>query len=135
MSKSWQGAEYLVAGNGYRIVLDSLDKYAERLQNLGKGSELNRSGAFGVIIQQAANKRLPMTQRTIQEIKQFLIGKQSAKSLTESIPVIISALECYEAEIKELHNSSNLDQEQKNAIQNKLQAINNAKIKIGCFVD
>ena len=100
MSGCWRGAEYLVAGDGYRIVLESLEHYAKRLRGMGDDPQLGGAGMFAMTIQQAAARRSPIASRTLKGVREFLAGTEKAASLADDVPTMVSALECYEADIR-----------------------------------
>ncbi len=128
--KVWHGAEHLACEDGYYIVLESLMHYEKKLKGLMAGSNLGSAGTFGIIIRQAASKRLPLVQATISSVQEFMTGDKTAESLAENVSTITSALECYEADLKEVHSESTQATEN-----NKLRSIRETKNKINSFED
>lgn len=137
MTGCWRGAEYLVGGDGYHIVLESLEHYAKRLHSMGNNPELGGAGMFAMVIRQAATQRLPAVRQALDGLRRFLVGGETAISLAKSLPEIISALECYEADIQRALNGSDYYKRMVGPLEpsadSKLMAIREAKSVIGRF--
>lgn len=137
MTGCWRGAEYLVGGDGYRIVLESLEHYAKRLHNMGDNPELGGAGMFAMVLRQAAAQRLPAVRQALDGLRRFLVGGETATSLARSLPAMISALECYEADIQRALNGSDYYRQLLGPLRpsadSKLAAIREAKSLIGRF--
>lgn len=136
MSGCWRGAEYLVAGDGYRIVLESLEHYTERLRSMGDDPQLGGAGMFAMTIQQAATKRLPVASRTLEGVRGFLAGTEKATTLADDVPTMVSALECYEADIRRALDGSEYHERmvgRLDAADYRMRAIGEAKSEIGRF--
>lgn len=136
MSRCWRGAEYLVAGDGYRIVLESLEYYAKRLRNMGDDPQLGGAGMFAMTIQQAAAKRFPIANRTLKGVREFLAGAEKAASLADDVPTMVSALQCYEADIRRALGGSKYHAKMVgclDAADSTMRAIDEAKSEIGRF--
>ena len=99
---AYGGVEYLVAGDGYGIVLESLTHYVKRLRALGS-DPANNAGMFGAIIRQAAIKRHPAARRVRQTVLDFLVGGSAPTA--DDMQIIKNALECYESDIRDATDS------------------------------
>ena len=99
MGQYWVGAVYLLSGDGYRTVLESLRVYGIRLRKLRSGGNVQAGGMFGSIIGQAAAKREPEVRRATENVLMFLAGMRSPSDLVPDIPVMNSALDCYRSEL------------------------------------
>ena len=98
--KVWIGSIYLKDEGGYKIVLKSLKHYRNRLQTLGNSPELKDAAAmFASVLNQQALKTIPKIDATIQKIKNSLEDNQQLSTLSEDVPFLEKALECYEADI------------------------------------
>lgn len=137
MTGCWRGAEYLVGGDGYRIVLESLEHYARRLRGMGDNPELGGAGMFAMVIRQAATQRLPAVHQALDGLRRFLVGGETAVSLAGSLPAMTSALECYEADIQRALDGSDYYKRMLGPLMpsadSKLAAIREAKSLIGRF--
>ena len=136
MSGCWRGAEYLVSGDGYRIVLESLEHYTKRLRSMGDDPQLGGAGMFAMTIQQAAAKRSPIANRTLKDVREFLAGARKAASLSDDVPTMVSALECYEADIRRALGGSEYHVKmvgRLDAADSTMRAIGEAKSEIGRF--
>ena len=137
MTGCWRGAEYLVGGDGYRIVLESLEHYAKRLRSMDDNPELGGAGMFAMVIRQAAAQRLPAVRQALDGLRRFLVGDETAISLAGSLPAMTSALECYEADIQRALNGSDYYKRMLGPLEpsadSKLAAIREAKSVIGRF--
>lgn len=136
MSRCWRGAEYLVAGDGYLIVLVSLEHYTKRLRSMGEDPQLGGAGMFAMTIQQAAAKRLPIASRTLNGVRGFLAGTEKAATLADDVPTMVSALECYEADIRRALGGSEYHERmvgRLDAAGYRMRAIGEAKSEIGRF--
>lgn len=94
---AYGGVEYLVAGDGYGIVLESLAHYVKRLRMLGS-DPANDAGMFGAVIRQAAIKRHPAARRVQQTVLDFLAGGSAPTA--DDMQTVKNALECYESDIR-----------------------------------
>jgi len=98
--KIWIGAIYLKDEGGYEIILKSLRHYKNRLKTIGNSPELKDAAAmFAPILYQQAMKTIPKIDETIQKIQDNLGDIQSVNKLSEDVPFLEKALECYEADI------------------------------------
>ncbi len=98
--KIWIGGIYLKDEGGYEIVLKSLRHYKNRLKTIGNSPELKDAAAmFAPILYQQAMKTIPKIDEAIQKIQDNLGDIQSANKLSEDVPFLEKALECYEADI------------------------------------
>ena len=98
--KIWIGAIYLKDEGGYEIVLKSLRHYKNRLKTIGNSPELKDAAAmFAPILYQQAMKTIPKIDETIQKVQDNLGDIQSVNKLSEDVPFLEKALECYEADI------------------------------------
>jgi hypothetical protein len=97
------GIEYLVAGDGYGAVLESLEHYIRRLRAMGE-DPANSAGMFGAVIRQAAIKRHPAARRTRQSLLDFLAG--GVVPTEDEMQIMKSALECYESDIRQAAGGS-----------------------------
>ncbi len=98
--KIWIGAIYLKDEGGYEIILKSLRHYKNRLKTLGNSPELKDAAAmFAPILYQQAMKTIPKIDETIQKVQDNLGDIQSVNKLSEDVPFLEKALECYEADI------------------------------------
>jgi len=96
----WIGGIYLKDEGGYEIVLKSLRHYKNRLKTLGNSPELKDAAAmFAPILYQQAMKTIPKIDETIQKVQDNLGDIQSVNKLSEDVPFLEKALECYEADI------------------------------------
>ena len=96
------GVEYLVAGDGYGIVLESLAHYIRRLRMLGSDPS-NNAGMFGAAIRQAAITRYPVARRVRQTVLDFLAG--GSVPTPDDMQTIKNALECYESDMRDAASS------------------------------
>jgi len=98
--KIWIGAIYLKDEGGYEIILKSLRHYKNRLKTIGNSPELKDAAAmFAPILYQQAMKTIPKIDETIQKVQDNLGDIQSVNKLSEDVPFLEKALECYEADI------------------------------------
>jgi len=98
--KIWIGAIYLKDEGGYEIILKSLRHYKNRLKTMGNSPELKDAAAmFAPILYQQAMKTIPKIDETIQKVQDNLGDIQSVNKLSEDVPFLEKALECYEADI------------------------------------
>ena len=97
------GIEYLVAGDGYGVVLESLAHYIRRLRAMGEDTA-SGAGMFGMVVRQAAIKRYPVARRTQQSVLNFLAG--GAVPTHDEMQTIKSALDCYESDIRQAAEGS-----------------------------
>ena len=98
--KIWIGAIYLKDEGGYEIILKSLRHYKNRLKTMGNSPELKDAAAmFAPILYQQAMKTIPKIDETIQKVQDNLGDIQSVDKLSEDVPFLEKALECYEADI------------------------------------
>jgi len=96
----WIGGIYLKDEGGYEIVLKSLRHYKNRLKTIGNSPELKDAAAmFAPILYQQAMKTIPKIDETIQKVQDNLGDIQSVNKLSEDVPFLEKALECYEADI------------------------------------
>ncbi len=96
----WIGGIYLKDEGGYEIILKSLRHYKNRLKTLGNSPELKDAAAmFAPILYQQAMKTIPKIDETIQKLQDNLGDIQSVNKLSEDVPFLEKALECYEADI------------------------------------
>ena len=98
--KIWIGAIYLKDEGGYEIILKSLRHYKNRLKTIGNSPELKDAAAmFAPILYQQAMKTIPKIDEVIQKVQDNLGDIQSVNKLSEDVPFLEKALECYEADI------------------------------------
>lgn len=97
------GIEYLVAGDGSGVVLESLAHYIRRLRAMGDDPG-SGAGMFGAVIRQAAIKRHPMARQTQQSVSNFLAG--GPVPTEDEMQIIKSALDCYESDIRQAAEGS-----------------------------
>ena len=97
------GIEYLVAGDGYGVVLESLAHYIRRLRAMGDGAG-SGAGMFGVVIRQAAIKRHPEARRTQQSVLDFLAG--GVAPTEDEMQTVRNALDCYESDVRQAAGGS-----------------------------
>ena len=98
--KIWIGAIYLSDEGGYEIVLKSLRHYKNRLKTIGNSPELKDAAAmFASVLHQQARKTVPKIDEVIQKIQDNLTNSQLTNSLSEEVPFLEKALQCYEADI------------------------------------
>ncbi len=98
--KIWIGGIYLKDEGGYEIILKSLRHYKNRLKTIGNSPELKDAAAmFAPILYQQAMKTIPKIDETIQKVQDNLGDIQSVNKLSEDVPFLEKALECYEADI------------------------------------
>ncbi len=96
----WIGGIYLKDEGGYEIILKSLRHYKNRLKTIGNSPELKDAAAmFAPILYQQAMKTIPKIDETIQKVQDNLGDIQSVNKLSEDVPFLEKALECYEADI------------------------------------
>lgn len=97
------GIEYLMTGDGYGVVLESLAHYIRRLKAMGDDTG-SGAGMFGAVIRQAAITRYPMARRTQQSVLSFLAG--GAVPTEDEMQIIRNALDCYESDIRQAAEGS-----------------------------
>lgn len=95
-----------MGGDGYRIVLESLDYYARRLRNMQNSPGIAESGMFAMILGQAAASRYPEVVRTKTIIGDFLAGTDNVQEASSTVDTIINALNCLESDIQRARNGS-----------------------------
>ncbi|NIP62418.1 MAG: hypothetical protein GWN01_16720 [Nitrosopumilaceae archaeon] len=99
--KTWIGGAFLKGGNGYGIVLRSLEHYKKRVQTISSSPEIKESGAmFGQILQQEGMKTKPKIQASIEAVKSWLANKKESGEIIGEVPMIVKALDCYKTDIK-----------------------------------
>jgi len=99
--KVWLGAIYLKDEGGYEIVLKSLKHYKKRLRSIEDSPELKEAAAmFAPILIQQAMKRHPKVIEMIQKIQDSIEDIQKVNGLKEDIPLLETALSCYESDIQ-----------------------------------
>lgn len=94
MSKCWIGAEYIIAGDGHLVVLESLKHYIAKLESI-QSPGYGATNMFVGLVKQEAVKRMPQVEMTLDKVHRFLIGESTAQSLIDDIPIINSALDSY----------------------------------------
>ena len=92
------GIAHVVAGDGYGIVLESLEHYIRRLKNMGDDPAVG-AGMFGSVIMQAAMSRYLTARSALQSVANFMIG--GAVPTADDIMIIKSSLECYESDLQQ----------------------------------
>lgn len=98
--KIWIGGIFLKDEGGYEIVLKSLKHYKNRLKTLGNSPELKDAAAmFASVLHQQAVKLIPKIDQMIKKIETSLDDIQLINKLSEDIPFLEKALQCYEADI------------------------------------
>jgi len=98
--KIWMGAIYLKDEGGYEIVLKSLRHYKNRLKTLGNSPEMKEAAAmFAPVLNQQARKVIPKIDGVILKIEENIGDIQLTNKLSEDVPFLEKALECYESDI------------------------------------
>jgi hypothetical protein len=98
--KIWMGAIYLKDEGGYEIVLKSLRHYKNRLKTLDKSPEMKEAAAmFAPVLNQQARKVIPKIDEVILKIQENIGDIQLTNKLSEDVPLLEKALECYESDI------------------------------------
>ena len=99
--KVWLGGIFLKNEGGYEIVLKSFEHYKKRLQTIGSSPELKEAAAmFAPVLQQQAMKTIPQIDATVSKIQDALSDTIPVDSLTDAVPLMQKALECYQADIE-----------------------------------
>lgn len=98
------GLEYMVASDGYGIVLVSLQHYANRLKTMGSVST-NEAGMLGSVIREAAIRRYPLARQAMRHVSDFLVG--GAVPTADDMDIIKSSLECYRSDMRQYGASPN----------------------------
>ena len=98
--KIWMGAIYLKDEGGYEIILKSLNHYKKRLKTINNSPELKDAAAmFASVLDQQARKVVPKIDDEIQRIQEGLENSHLITRISEDIPFLMKALECYESDI------------------------------------
>ena len=129
MGQNWKGAEYMLAGDGYRVILESLNHYIAKLEGI-IGPSYQADGMFKLIIQETAAKRIPQVRATLETVHSFLIKKSTAQSLIQEIPVMNSALDSYRFDLEQLQHKTDSEAA---ATKSKIAGVINAKQAINKF--
>ena len=99
--KVWLGGIFLKNEGGYEIVLKSFEHYKKRLQTIGSSPELKEAAAmFAPVLQQQAMKTIPQIDATVSKIQDALSDTIPVDSLTDAVPLMQKALECYQSDIE-----------------------------------
>lgn len=106
MDKYWVGAEYMVSGDGHRIVLESLKNYMIKLEDI-QSPRAGAGGMFEGLVRQEAAKRTPQVNVVLDRVQSFLIGTATAQSLIDYIPIINSALDSYRSDLTRTRSDTN----------------------------
>ncbi|MXX20253.1 MAG: hypothetical protein F4W68_06790 [Cenarchaeum sp. SB0661_bin_35] len=106
MDKYWVGAEYMVSGDGHRIVLESLKNYMIKLEDI-QSLRAGAGGMFEGLVRQEAAKRIPQVNVVLDRVQSFLIGSTTAQSLIDDIPIINSALDSYRSDLIQTRSDTN----------------------------
>ena len=94
------GAIYLKDEGGYEIVLKSLRHYKNRLKTLGNSPEIKEAAAmFAPVLNQQATKVIPKIDKVILKVQENIGDIQLTSKLSEDVPFLEKALECYESDI------------------------------------
>ena len=101
VDKIWLGGIFLKNEGGYEIVLKSFAHYKKRLQTIGNSPELKEAAAmFAPVLQQQAVKIVPQIDIAVSKIQDALSDTIPVDSLTDAVPLMQKALECYQADIE-----------------------------------
>ena len=99
--KVWLGGIFLKDEGGYEIILKSFAHYKKRLQTIGSSPELKEAAAmFAPVLQQQAVKIVPQIDVTVSKIQDALSDSIPVDSLTDDVPLMQKALECYQSDIE-----------------------------------
>lgn len=115
MSKYWVGAEYMVSGDGHRIILESLKHYITKLEII-QSPRYESTGMFRGLVQQEAVKRTPQVKTVLDRVHSFLTGDTAAQSLIDDIPIINSSLDSYRFDLAQSQLETDNDASAKSTI-------------------
>ena len=98
--KIWMGAIFLKDEGGYDIVLKALAHYKNRLKTINNSPELKDAAAmFASVLNQQARKIVPKIDETVLKIQEGLEETHLINRLSEDVPFLEKALECYKSDI------------------------------------
>ena len=99
--KIWTGGIYLKDEGGYKIVLQSLNHYKNRLKTLDNSPELRDSAAmFASVLNQQARRVVPQIDEMIKKIQDGLTDSESINMIQkDDVSFLEKALTCYQSDI------------------------------------